>query len=296
MSVAHSGLQPSLDDAPRPATFEVDAQDEHGRTWSAAIAGEHALTLYLDERELTTVTTLGAAPAHLALGYLRNQRIVEGVRQIASVQVDWDKASVAITSRALADLGRSFWQAAVIGGPASRASHHIATTSTRDIAVGKLNDDLDRISLSPRARLTEATLYTALEQVHRHASIYEAAGAVQRCALCSNAGGGRPEILRLAEDVHQERALDAIAGWMWMEDMPGADKLIYTTGPLSAEMVVQCARLEIPFLVSRCGLTREGWELARRVGMTLLGQCHERHYLLFTGAERFVRPQTTAFA
>ncbi len=289
---------PTLTAHARPATFEVDAVNERGETVPTAIAGEHALTLYLDKRELVTLMTLGAAPEHLALGYLRNQRLVADVGEIAAVQVDWDTGSVAITSHSLAQRGVALWDDPARGASlAGRLDRRTVTTGCGQGTVfGDLMDELDRVVLPAHARLTEEVLYTVMDRVRRHESIYKVAGAVHGCALCANAGDERGEILRFVEDVGRHNAVDAIAGWMWIEGVGGADKVFYTTGRLTSEMVIKCAQMGIPFLLSRSGLTQMGYEIARRVGMTMIGRCQGRHYLLFTGGERFVRAAATELA
>jgi FdhD protein len=290
--------KPILRDEARPTTFEVDAINERGETVPTAIAGEHPLTLYLDKRELVTLMTLGAAPAHLALGYLRNQRIVRSVEELAAVQVDWETGSVALTSRSLAERGVSLWD----DGERSRelserlGRRTVTTGCGQGTVFGDLMEELDQVQLPAGKKLTEETLYAVMDQVRRHESIYKVAGAVHGCALCSNGGPDRGEILRFVEDVGRHNAVDAIAGWMWLEDVAGSDKIFYTTGRLTSEMVIKCAQMGIPFLLSRSGLTQMGWEIARRVGITMVGRCQGKHYLLFTGRERFVRLPVTALA
>jgi FdhD protein len=119
---------------------------------------------------------------------------------------------------------------------------------------------------------------------------------VHGCALCSNAGEDRGEILCFVEDVGRHNAVDAIAGWMWLEGVEGGDKIFYTTGRLTSEMVIKCAQMGIPFLLSRSGLTQMGYEIAAKIGITMIGRCQGSHYLIFTGRERFLRSPATAFA
>ncbi|MBN9461814.1 MAG: formate dehydrogenase accessory sulfurtransferase FdhD [Burkholderiales bacterium] len=282
----------------RPSTFEVEAVNERGETVPTPIAGEHPLTLYLDKRELVTLMTLGAAPEHLALGYLRNQRLVGSIDELAAVQVDWETGSVAVTSHSLAVGGVPIWDDAGRGETlAARLERRTVTTGCGQGTVfGDLMDEIDRVALPAAARLSEEVLYTVMDRVRRHESIYKVAGAVHGCALCSNAGDSRGEILRFVEDVGRHNAVDAIAGWMWLESVAGADKIFYTTGRLTSEMVIKCAQMGIPFLLSRSGLTQMGYEIARRVGITMVGRCQGRHYLLFTGGERFVRQPVSALA
>ena len=265
--------RPVLTHAARPATFLVEAHDESGQPVSTPIAGEHPLTLYVDKREILTMMTLGAAPEALALGFLRNQRLVASLEEIVSVQVDWEVNAVAITTRhGLADLEE-------------KTARRTATTGCGQGTVfGDLMEDLDAIRLREDVRLPEETLFALLDKVRLHESIYKQAGAVHGCAL---AKGDR--ILQFVEDVGRHNAVDAIAGWMWLEGIDGGDKIFYTTGRLTSEMVIKAAQMGIPFLVSRSGLTKMGHDIARQVGITLIGRAINRRYLVFTGAQRLVR-------
>lgn len=282
-------MKPELTSAARPSTYTVDAIDELGNAVPTPIAGEHPLTIYLDRRELVTLMTLGAAPEALALGYLRNQRIVDDVARIASVQVDWETGSVAITTH-----GGDHWASPEA---TARLEHKTVTTGCGQGTVfGDLMESIDQIRLPDDVRLTQEVLYTVMEKVRKHESIYKQAGAVHGCALCANAGQGRGEIIYFVEDVGRHNAVDAIAGRMWLDGIDGGDKIFYTTGRLTSEMVIKCAQMGIPVLLSRSGLTQMGHEIARRVGITMIGRCQGRHYLLFTGQHRFVAPPATLVA
>ncbi|HQU48864.1 MAG TPA: formate dehydrogenase accessory sulfurtransferase FdhD [Casimicrobiaceae bacterium] len=268
--------RPVLTDAARPATFDVAATDEHGVARTVPIAGEHPLTLYVDKREILTIMTLGAAPEALAIGYLRNQRLVTKLEDIASVQVDWDTESVVVTTRGgLEDL------------EAKTAKRTTTTGCGQGTVFGDLMEEIDRVKLPAGGRLTRAALYDLLDRVRLHETIYKQAGAVHGCALAQNAPQSA-EILMFVEDVGRHNAVDAIAGRMWLDGHDGADKIFYTTGRLTSEMVIKCAQMGIPFLVSRSGLTQMGHAIATKVGMTMIGRATHRHFLLFTGAERFV--------
>ena len=268
----------------RPLTFTVDAINERGETVPTSIAGEHPLTLYLDKRELVTLMTLGAAPEHLAIGYLRNQRIVRSAAEIAAIQVDWDVDSVAVTSRVMRETGVTLWEDHERQAELeTRMGRRTVTTGCGQGTVfGDLMQELDSIQLSGEARLSEEVLYAVMDRVRRHESIYKVAGAVHGCALCSNAGRDRGDILSFVEDVGRHNAVDAIAGWMWLEGVDGTDKIFYTTGRLTSEMVIKCAQM--------------GYEIASRIGITMIGRCQGKHYLLFTGQERFLRSPVTALA
>ena len=279
-------MSPVLTNAARPSTFEVEAIDETGALVPTSIAGEHPLTLYLDRRELVTLMTLGAAPEALALGYLRNQRIIASVEVIEAVQVDWETASVAVTTR-----GGKHWESAAAEAQVARRT--VTTGCGQGTVFGDLMEAIDEIRLPDSVRITQEVLYTVMERVRKHESIYKQAGAVHGCALCSNSGASRGEIIYFVEDVGRHNAVDAIAGRMWLDGVDGGDKIFYTTGRLTSEMVIKCAQMGIPILLSRSGLTQMGHQIARQVGITMIGRCQGRHYLLFTGGERFVTTPAT---
>ena len=277
MNAPNTPYRPVLTDAARPATFAVRAVDESGEPRETAIAGEHPLTLYVDKHELLTIMTLGAAPEALAIGYLRNQRLLERIEDVVSVQVDWDVNAVAVTTRhGLKDL------------EAKTAKRTKTTGCGQGTVFGDLMAEIDAVRLPAGATLSRATLYALLERVRQHETIYKQAGAVHGCALATNdSANGRSEILYFVEDVGRHNAVDAIAGMMWLDRVEGGDKIFYTTGRLTSEMVIKAAQMEVPFLVSRSGLTQMGYEIAQQVGMTMIGRATGKHYLLFTGAERF---------
>ena len=269
--------RPTLSAASRPLTFEIDAINEQGEAVPTAIAGEHPLTLYVDRQELVTLMTLGGAPEALAIGYLRNQRLIGSLAEIAAVQVDWEVNAVAVSTRH----GK--------GIDACRTERRTVTTGCGQGTVfGDLMDEIDRICLPDNARFSASALSSLLDSVRQHESIYKQAGAVHGCALASNSADGCA-ILMFVEDVGRHNAVDAIAGQMWLDDLDGGDKVFYTTGRLTSEMVIKTAQMGIPFLVSRSGLTQMGWEIARKLGMTMIGRAQGKHYLLFTGQERFIR-------
>jgi FdhD protein len=277
MNDPHSPHRPLLTNAARPATFTVPSIDEHGVAGETPIAGEHPLTLYVDKDEILTLMTLGAAPEALALGYLRNQRLVDSIDDVLAVQVDWDVDAVVVKTRH------------GIRDHAAKTEKRTKTSGCGQGTVfGDLMADIENVKLPGDARLAQATLYDLLNKVRLHETIYKQAGAVHGCALATNAGDAS-EIVYFVEDVGRHNAVDAIAGLMWLDRIDGGDKIFYTTGRLTSEMVIKAAQMGIPFLVSRSGLTQMGYEIAQKVGITMIGRAANRHYLLFTGAERFDR-------
>src|SRR6266581_7030986 len=278
-----TSARPELTHASKPLTFEVEAINERGEAVPTPIAGEHPLTLYVDKREIVTLMTLGQAPEALAIGYLRNQRLVRSIDEIAAVQVDWETASVAITTRK-----------PLKGLDEKMKKRTVTTGCGQGTVFGDLMEEIDSIKLRDDVTLTDADLFVLLEKVRKHETIYKQAGAVHGCALATTSG----EILMFVEDVGRHNAVDAIAGFMWLDGIDGSDKVFYTTGRLTSEMVIKCAQMRIPFLVSRSGLTQMGHAIAQKTGITMLGRASGRHYLAFTGKERLVRslPRPTALA
>ena len=278
--------RPVLTNAARPATYDVEAYNERGEMVPTAIAGEHPLTLYLDKREIVTLMTLGHAPEALAIGYLRNQRLVDAVDDIAAVQVDWETQSVAVTTRKQKDLRDKM------------DKRTVTTGCGQGTVFGDLMEEIDQVKLRDDVRLTDSQLFDLIEKVRKHETIYKQAGAVHGCALARTTGPAAAEIMMFIEDVGRHNAVDAIAGIMWLDGIDGSDKIFYTTGRLTSEMVIKCAQMRIPFLVSRSGLTQMGHEIASKVGLTMLGRASGKHSLAFTGQQRLVRttPQPTALA
>jgi FdhD protein len=275
--------RPQLTNAARPATFEVEAYNERGEMTPTSIAGEHPLTLYLDKRELVTLMTLGHAPEALAIGYLRNQRIVDSLDDITAVQVDWETESVAISS-----------SGSLKSIEEKMKKKTVTTGCGQGTVYGDLMEEIDSVKLRDDVTLADTDLFVLIEKVRKHETIYKQAGAVHGCALAKRDG----EILMFVEDVGRHNAVDAIAGFMWLDGIDGSDKIFYTTGRLTSEMVIKCAQMRIPFLVSRSGLTKMGYDIAQRVGLTMIGRASGRHYLAFTGKQRLKRtaPQSTMTA
>ncbi len=261
--MTHAGLAP---------THTVVAHDERGEPHQVNIAGERPLTLYVDKREVVTLMTLGGHPEALALGYLRNQGFVTDIEQIRAIQVDWETDSVAVVT-----------QHGVDGWDEKLARRTVTTGCGQGTVFGDLMERLAEIRL-PRPRLRQSIVYHLLEQLARHNDVYRAAGAVHGCALCSAS-----EILCFVEDVGRHNAVDAIAGWMWLEGVTGDDKLFYTTGRLTSEMVIKVAQMGIAVLLSRSGITEMGLSLARQLGVTMIGRAKGDHFLVFHGDENLER-------
>jgi FdhD protein len=256
---------------------EIQILDEYGDRRLIHIPAERPLTVFVDKRELVTLMTLGACPELLVLGYLHNQRLVSRVQEVESITVDWDVGAAAVrTHQGVQDM-------------AAKTAHRVVTTGCGQGTVfGDVMQQLDTIHLPDlhSARIRQTTLHRMLETMRQQDSIHRKAGSVHGCALFSLTDQ-HGEMLMFVEDVGRHNAIDTIAGWMAMHGVSGGDKAFYTTGRLTSEMVMKAASLGVPIIVSRNGVTAMGHELAQRLGMALFGRAANRHFLCYTGAERF---------
>jgi FdhD protein len=265
--------RPALSNAVRKLTHDVEVMDERARASTISIPAEQPLTIYVDKRELVTLMTLGGAPEALTLGYLRNQRFIKNIEDILSVQVDWDVDAVAVVTRN------------GIENIEERTAKRTVTTGGGEGTVfGGLMDEVDAISLPPDARMAQSTLYKIIDTIRTHRSVYKQAGSVHGCALFSADG----ELIYFFEDVGRHNAVDAIAGKMWFDGIRGEDKIFYTTGRLTSEMVMKGAQMGIPFLLSRSGATQMGHMVAERLNMSLIARCSGKHFLLLSGVDRII--------
>jgi len=269
----NSTQHPLLSSTSIHLTQDVEVMDEHGRSSVIAIPAERPLTVYIDKRELVTLMTLGANPEALVLGYLRNQRLVRSLDEIVSVQVDWSvDAAAVITRNGIADIQE-------------RTAKKVVTTGCGQGSVyGGLMDEVDTLVLPADAQLKQSVLYRIVDTIRTQQSVYKRAGSVHGCALFSDSG----ELLYFVEDVGRHNAVDAIAGLMWLDDLKGGDKIFYTTGRLTSEMVIKGAQMGIPFLLSRSGTTQMGHMVAQKLDIALLARCSGKHFLLLSGKHRLV--------
>ena len=268
MRPANPSHTPDMSDAGLAPAQAVFAVDEFGHRRETFIAGERPLTLYLNKRELVTLMTLGGYPELLALGYLKNQGLVNRVEDVVSVQVDWDVEAAAVTTRGeVEDLD-------------AKLAHRTVTTGCGQGTVfGDFMESLDQVRLS-RVKLRQSAIYALLDALKEHNQVYKQAGAVHGCALCAGS-----EIRMFVEDVGRHNAVDAIAGHMWLEGIEGQDKIFYTTGRLTSEMVIKVAQMRIPILLSRSGITAMGLDLARKVGVIMVARAKGHHFLVYNGIE-----------
>lgn len=270
MSAQSNAYRPFLSQQGRNPTHAVSAVNEYGEHVDVAIPGELALTIHLEESEIVTLMTLGTRPEELALGYIRNQRLIEDIQAVKSVKVDWEKQLVMIethSDRVVKDWRDKLFKRIVTSGCGQGT---IFASTLEELASTQL----------PSAQLSQASLYRLIKNIGEHNAVYKSAGAVHGCALCCG-----EEMLIHVEDVGRHNAADAIAGHMWLEDLHGDDKIFYTTGRLTSEMVMKAAFMGIPAILSRSGITQMGLELAQQLGMTLIARAKGKHFLVYHGAE-----------
>lgn len=259
--------------APAPSapglTRRIDGMDEHGRVLETSVVEERPLTIFLNGQEIVTVMTIGDYPEYLALGFLSNQHML---RDDAVVGVDYDDELQTVVVRTE---GQSTYEAKLE-----------KKTRTSGCAVGTVFGDmmegLDQVAL-PSVAVRTSDLYALAENINRTPSLYLEAGAIHGTVLCQ---GDRP--LVYMEDVGRHNAVDKIAGWMLQQSIESDDKVLYTTGRLTSEMVIKCALMGIPVLVSRSGFTAWGVELAQKVNLTLIGRMRGKRFTCLSGAERLV--------
>jgi FdhD protein len=275
--LSRSQSLPRLTSAQAPLTCEVDAVNEYGEVQKVAIPAERSLTVYVDKRELVTLMTLGAQPELLVLGYLRNQRLVKDVADIDSITVDWDVGAAAVKTRhGIEDIEE-------------KTSRRVVTTGCGQGSVfGGLMDEVDEIVLPADAQMTQAQLYSLINTIRLKETTYKSAGSVHACALFAMTSGD-PEMLLFVEDVGRHNAIDTIAGWMSMQassSVIDANKVFYTTGRLTSEMVIKSAQMGVPIVVSRSGITQLGHQVAQTVGLCAIGRATNKRFVCYASPQR----------
>ncbi len=274
MSVGNSEqIRPTLSSEGLAPTHAVQARDQFGDLRDVRVSGESPLTLKVDDREVVTLMTLGTNPELLALGYLRNQRLIDDISDIESVNVDWEKETAQVTTRQ----GKSIsdWQ--------EKLSKRTVTTGCGQGTVFSCTLDKLYDQKLPQVHVKQSLLYGLLKNISQHNEIYKQAGAVHGCALCKGT-----EIISFIEDVGRHNAADAISGRMWIDEIRGDDKIFYTTGRLTSEIVMKVTHMGIPILLSRSGVTHMGLELAKDLGVTMIARAKGKAFLVYNGSENII--------
>src|SRR5579883_605496 len=261
--------------APDPAdprlTQRVSGQDQTGQAIETSVVVERPLTLYLNSREIVTMMTIGDYPDYLAVGYLVNQNMLRSDDEITAIEHDPEIDTVVVRTRRQTDFEAKLKKKTLTSGCA------------QGTVFGDLMEKFDEIKLPADAVLKTSWLYALTRKINTAPSLYLEAGAIHGCVLCEE---DRPLIYM--EDVGRHNAIDKIAGYMFLKRISPVNKIFYTTGRLTSEMVIKTVQMRIPILVSRSGFTAWGVELARKAGLTLIGRAKGRRFIALSGEERIV--------
>jgi FdhD protein len=252
----------------------VAGTDQTGAKVEINVPVERPLTLYLNAQEIVTMMTIGDYPEYLALGYLLNQNMLKYHDVVTEVEYHDDLEVVVVRTEHHTNFEQKLKKRTQTSGCA------------QGTAFGDLMEAIESIAL-PKAELKTSWLYQMTQAINTTPSLYLEAGAIHGCVLCKE---GHP--ICYTEDVGRHNAVDKIAGWIYCHDVDPADKILYTTGRLTSEMVIKTVRMGIPILVSRSGFTAWGVDLARQVGLTLVGRARGKRFIALSGAERLVYDQS----
>jgi len=265
------------DPSDRRLTERVTGVDQTGAPVTTAVTVERPLTIYLNRQEIVTAMTIGDYPDYLAIGYLLNQNMLHADDVVTGVDYDEDLAVAVVRTERETDYEDKLQKRTQTSGCA------------QGTAFGDLMELVEGVTL-PAATLRTSWLYALTRKINTTPSLYLEAGAIHGCVLAQE---DRP--LVYMEDVGRHNAVDKIAGWMFQNRVPAHDKIFYTTGRLTSEMVIKTVRMGIPILVSRSGFTAWGVELARKAGLTLIGRARGKRFVALSGEDRIVFDQDLAY-
>jgi FdhD protein len=254
-------------------TERVTGVDHTGAPVTTSVTVERALTIYLNRQEIVTAMTIGDYPDYLAIGYLLNQNMLQPDDVVTGVDYDEDLAVAVVRTERETDYEEKLQKRVQTSGCA------------QGTVFGDLMELIEGATL-PAATLRTSWLYALTHKINTTPSLYLEAGAIHGCVLAHE---DRP--LVYMEDVGRHNAVDKIAGWMFQNRIPAHDKIFYTTGRLTSEMVIKTVRMGIPILVSRSGFTAWGVELARKAGLTLIGRARGKRFVALAGEDRIVFDQ-----
>ena len=271
MNKEKKDFRPKMTDSGIEASFPVSVMDEYGNTKEKLITGERPLSIYVDKQEIVTLMTLGKNPELLVLGYLYNQGFIKNLKDIKEIQVDWEvDSAVVVTKNGTVDWEEKLKKRTVTSG------------CGQGTIFGNIIEDLENIKL-PKPQLLQSSFYRLLHNIRQYNEVYKKSGAVHGCALCK-----KENIEIFIEDVGRHNAADAIAGHMLLEKIDGGDKLFYTTGRLTSEMIIKVAQMGIPILFSRAGITQMGKELSEKMGITTISRAGGKHFLVYSGSDTLI--------
>ena len=256
--------------AARGLTAQLTGLDHHGQRQVLDVVEERPLTIFLNSQEIVTAMTIGDYPEYLALGFLRNQGMLQADDQITDISFDEELETIVVRTARTTDYESKLQK----------------KTRTSGCAVGTVFGDmmegLEAVKL-PRSDIKTSWLYALAAKINRTPSLYLQAGAIHGTVLCH-----QDQPLVYMEDVGRHNAVDKVAGWMLSESVTASDKILYTTGRLTSEMVIKTAHMGIPILASRSGFTAWGVEIAKQVGLTLIGRLRGKRFVCLAGEERLI--------
>jgi len=252
-------------------TAEIEGIDESGDRVTVPVVVEKPMTIFLNRQEIVTSMTLGDWPEYMAVGFLRNQHMLHDDDVVTAVDIDEELGVIVVRTERETDYE-------------AKLQKKIRTSGCAQGTVfGDMMDRFEQITLNPDARIHTSGLMRLTKTINTTPSLYLSAGAIHGCVLASG-----EEALVYMEDIGRHNAVDKIAGWMFLNGVSGGDKIFYTTGRLTSEMVIKTVQMEIPILVSRSGFTESGVELARKAGLTLIGRARGRRFTALSGVERII--------
>lgn len=252
-------------------TATVKGFDEDGQAIDVPVVVEKPMTIFLNRQEIVTSMTLGDWPEALAVGFLRNQNMLADDDVITAIDVDEDLGVIVVRTERETNYE-------------AKLEKKIRTSGCAQGTVfGDMMDHFDAVTLNQDARISTSQMMVLTKQINTAPSLYLTAGAIHGCVL---AKGDNPMVYM--EDVGRHNAVDKIAGWMFLRGEAGTDKVFYTTGRLTSEMVIKTVHMQIPILISRSGFTETGVELARKAGLTLIGRARGKRFTVLSGAERII--------
>ena len=254
-----------------PLLRMVEGRDENNQPVTIPVVTEKPLTIFLNRQEIVTAMTLGDYPDYLAVGFLKNQNMLKDDDVIIGIDVDEELGVVVVRTDRTTNYEEKLQKKIQTSGCA------------QGTVFGDMMEQIDQITLNKNTMLRTSTMLSLIKAINTMPSLYLSAGAIHGCVLAKE-----NEILAYIEDVGRHNAVDKIAGWMRMNGISGDDKLFYTTGRLTSEMVIKCVHMRIPVLMSRSGFTQSGVDMARQTGLTLIGRARGKRFTALSGLDRII--------
>lgn len=254
-----------------PLLRMVEGRDENNQPVTIPVVTEKPLTIFLNRQEIVTAMTLGDYPDYLAVGFLKNQNMLKDDDVIIGIDVDEELGVVVVRTDRTTNYEEKLQKKIQTSG------------CSQGTVFGDMMEQIDQITLNKNTMLRTSTMLSLIKAINTMPSLYLSAGAIHGCVLAKE-----NEILAYIEDVGRHNAVDKIAGWMRMNGISGDDKLFYTTGRLTSEMVIKCVQMRIPVLMSRSGFTQSGVDMARQTGLTLIGRARGKRFTALSGLDRII--------